>query len=1625
MGSRKAELVLTSLDNPGFVNSSTGDLNLYVTDTNQGIHIGTNTNNNASIVLRGGTTTINTHVAVNGNLQTSNLNVSGTISRDNQPLLTTQWTTSETSNAIHLMGSNVGVGTQNPTSRLHVIGDVVSSGTVTACNINFTGQLQVNGQQLQTTQWQTTPTKSGLFIGAGSNVGINTSNPQFPLDVAGNINSVGTVFASNLDFKGALTRNGVPLVTNQWRNNTASNVVFLGTGSNLAIGKSTYNSNVVLDVAGSVNVDGSITLSNVLFTGNLLKNGSAIVSSAWSNTSFNVWTSNVAVGVNTSNPQYDLDVSGKFRATDDIFAACNIRLTGNLIRNGVAFQSSQWSNAIGIGGVYMVPGQTVGIGVATPTTALDVAGNAKVSGTMTATTMSNTTSSSSNIVTNIANIGVAIVPTLSNQNLSSSNITTSAINATQAVISVINASQLSASNATITTQLRTSNVVTNNLTTSTASVSNLTISNTFVSPLATVNGLTASNIMASNAVIPIMSNTSISTSNIFASQSMTTPSGSVYNLNSFNASFSNVTLNGNLNAQGTASSITINAMVNQVIDSQTIVAFTSTIPTFSVQTASVFNNVSQTTENRTVAYVASVPTSILLTPSQWVTSRSGSDTFSYQVHVFDTSNNLISKTTSSGIIPVSFTVLTGQSWSVVVNQVISPTGTTLLNGTSFTVVYTPLAQLTAAIANIATSFVASNATINNYRGSSVVASNISINTLSASNAVIQTLSNNALSTSNLVASNIIATNTTLQTMTASNVATSNLSVIQFTVQNIACSNANVNLLDAKTATFSNVNLSNAVAQSFTASNVMASNVQIGTLNASSIVTSSDVTIGGNLAVNGTLTTVNTQTVQLSNNIIEINAGQTGIPSLNLQSGIMVERGSLSNYYFVYAESNETFRVGTIGNLQPVATREDIIQHATIPWWDSNNSRYSHTENVVVTSDGRLGVGVYNPTETLHVQSNARIENTLFTKDVRLSGKLYINGVPYVNTGSQFVSGAGFVYIGMNSNGSSSNLGVGTSNPLYPIDVVGSVNATDTIYAPTMSNVTTSTSNLVVGVSMQAPIATVTNMNVSALSASTNVNAPMATLTTLSNTNISSSNIVSRLISGCNVSFSNATVAVNLTTSNFSTPNATITELTSSNITTSNIISGLAAFTTVNVMNLTSKTTIGSNINLYGDNSFASTTSTIYIHPVDGQSGTLDDAILMNTSITSFTSSNSVVNTLTGISKYTATLPTNVTVQATSWSTSRITPDLNVQYVVKTFDVNGVLMGTVSLTGLQSTTFPLYALQSFSLVRNEVAAYTINSTSTIGVTLTTLKPDALMVNGTATITSNLVATNARIPTLTSTLASVSVLSNAVLASSNAFINGVLTCSNVVASNISASNCAIKNVSASNIGIGTVAGSNALDINGNMTVSSNVSITGNLQMKTSVSMKGIILERPSGTFANVNTQSQWATGPASSIYLTGSNVLIGNNAYVSGASGVLQVTGCNGVSPISTFVNTTNDQSAIEFLNANGIVGSIKTSGTTVAYLTSSDYRMKENVQPLANALSMLKQLRPTSYTFRSDPEHIPQQGFLAHELASVLPQAVYGAKDGKVMQSVDYSRLTPLLTAAIQELLNRIEALENV
>jgi len=127
------------------------------------------------------------------------------------------------------------------------------------------------------------------------------------------------------------------------------------------------------------------------------------------------------------------------------------------------------------------------------------------------------------------------------------------------------------------------------------------------------------------------------------------------------------------------------------------------------------------------------------------------------------------------------------------------------------------------------------------------------------------------------------------------------------------------------------------------------------------------------------------------------------------------------------------------------------------------------------------------------------------------------------------------------------------------------------------------------------------------------------------------------------------------------------------------------------------------------------------------------------------------------------------------------------------------------------------------------------------------------------------------------------------------------------------------------------------------------------------------------------------------------------------------------------NSNSTHTAISFNTPSGNAGTINTNTLSTSYNTSSDYRLKENVEYDWDATTRLKQLKPSRFNFIADAD-TTVDGFLAHEVQDIVPEAISGEKDAvdadgnPKYQGIDQSKLVPLLTKALQEQQTLIESL---
>lgn len=182
---------------------------------------------------------------------------------------------------------------------------------------------------------------------------------------------------------------------------------------------------------------------------------------------------------------------------------------------------------------------------------------------------------------------------------------------------------------------------------------------------------------------------------------------------------------------------------------------------------------------------------------------------------------------------------------------------------------------------------------------------------------------------------------------------------------------------------------------------------------------------------------------------------------------------------------------------------------------------------------------------------------------------------------------------------------------------------------------------------------------------------------------------------------------------------------------------------------------------------------------------------------------------------------------------------------------------------------------------------------------------------------------------------------------------------------------------------------------------------------------------GTWTNNNVVA-FTNGSERMRITSGGDVLIGTQTPITSLGRTLQVKNNSNLA----YFQIEGSAGSIVFRNSsNSTVGTITISASATAYNTSSDYRLKENVVAMTGALDRVDALKPSRFNFIADPEKTVD-GFLAHEVAEVVPEAVTGEKDAvdeegnPIYQGIDQSKIVPLLVGAIKELRAEIELLKS-
>jgi hypothetical protein len=180
--------------------------------------------------------------------------------------------------------------------------------------------------------------------------------------------------------------------------------------------------------------------------------------------------------------------------------------------------------------------------------------------------------------------------------------------------------------------------------------------------------------------------------------------------------------------------------------------------------------------------------------------------------------------------------------------------------------------------------------------------------------------------------------------------------------------------------------------------------------------------------------------------------------------------------------------------------------------------------------------------------------------------------------------------------------------------------------------------------------------------------------------------------------------------------------------------------------------------------------------------------------------------------------------------------------------------------------------------------------------------------------------------------------------------------------------------------------------------------------------------SGSFIFGRGNAQVGEFDGSGTFLVGkTSDSFGTDGVALKSSGEVNMTRTNAV--VLSIRRNGNEGNVIEFYEDANAEGSISVSTTGTTYNTTSDIRLKENIEPL-KATDKLMEMNPVSYNWKSDPDGPRNVGFIAQEMQKIVPESVNISEDENKTMGMDYGRITPILVSALQDAHKKIEELEN-
>ena len=243
------------------------------------------------------------------------------------------------------------------------------------------------------------------------------------------------------------------------------------------------------------------------------------------------------------------------------------------------------------------------------------------------------------------------------------------------------------------------------------------------------------------------------------------------------------------------------------------------------------------------------------------------------------------------------------------------------------------------------------------------------------------------------------------------------------------------------------------------------------------------------------------------------------------------------------------------------------------------------------------------------------------------------------------------------------------------------------------------------------------------------------------------------------------------------------------------------------------------------------------------------------------------------------------------------------------------------------------------------------------------------------------------------------------------------------------------SGGNVGIGTIAPTQKLTVNAGSTDTAVAIFTGNdtnrgLKISTATANSQtdmlVVLEAPGQHSGSYEGEISFKTANTERVRVDKSgNVLIGKTSSDVGTAGHELLNYGRAVHTVNAttvqVLNRLGNDGDITIFQRDGTtVGSISQASSSTTYNTTSDERLKENIKPISDAVEKLMAMNPVNFTWKKYPDNPSQHGFIAQEMKKILPEAVTSSEE---YMSMDYGRITPILVAALQNALKRIQELE--